>query len=264
MQHGDPLPYLPDDVHVMLDQQHRVRLRDLADELRGLVLAVFGHAGGRLVEQQQLRIGSDQHAELEPLPFAVRQRVGRIGSLVGQFHKLEDFPDAVALRSAQPLEQRGENPAPPLQRHHDVVEHRQRLVHVRHLKLAADAGLKNVVGRPTRDVAAGKVDRARSWLELAGDHANQRRLAGTVRAEQHAQLVLLDAEVEIVDDGEARHARGEAFDFEKVGHPACFLISPRAAAPAPSILNAPARLPAAARRAANRAGGRAPADPNPP
>src|SRR5580658_6759543 len=78
------------------------------------------------------------------------------------------------------------------------------------------------------------MDRAGSRLELAGDHTNERGLAGAVGAEQNAQLIFLDAEIQVIDDGEARHARGEAFDFEKVGHRACVLISSRAVAPVAS------------------------------
>ena len=55
-----------------------------------------------------------------------------------------------------------------------------------------------------------------NWPVIMGD---QRRLARAVGAEEDAQLVLLDAEVEVVEDGEARHPRGEALDFQKVRHP---------------------------------------------
>ena len=93
---------LPDDVHVVLDQEHRVVLRDPLNELGGPPLAFLGHAGRRLIQQQQLRIGGDQHAELEPLPLAVRERVGGVIGLVGKLDELEDLPDAVVSSPASP------------------------------------------------------------------------------------------------------------------------------------------------------------------
>ena len=60
-----------------------------------------------------------------------------------------------------------------------------------------------------------KTDLAGSRLELAGDHGDQRGLAGAVGPEQHAQLVLLDAEIEIVEDRVARDGGRQARDLEK-------------------------------------------------
>ena len=89
-------------MHVVLDQQHRVILGDALDEIGGAPLALFGHPRRRLVEQQELRVGRDQHADFEPLPLAMRKRVGRIVGLVGEFDEFEDLPDALVLLPASP------------------------------------------------------------------------------------------------------------------------------------------------------------------
>ena len=87
------------------------------------------------------------------------------------------------------------------------------------MKLAADADLEDLVGSPVGNVMAGKMNGAGDRLELAGYHTDERGLAGAIRAEQNAQLILLDAEIQIVEDRKARNSRGQAFDFEEVSHP---------------------------------------------
>ena len=58
--------------------------------------------GDRLVDQQQLRVLHQQHADLEPLLLAVRQRAARASSRCSrQADDLEHLVDAVALRRRQ-------------------------------------------------------------------------------------------------------------------------------------------------------------------
>ena len=86
----------------MLDQQHGVILGDALDQFGGPPLALLGHAGRRLVEQQKLGLGGDQHADLEPLPLAVRKRVDGIVRPVRELDELENLPDAIVLLRASP------------------------------------------------------------------------------------------------------------------------------------------------------------------
>ena len=65
-------------------------------------------------------------------------------------------------------------------------------------------------GRPSGDVLAVEEDLARGRLELAGDHGDQRGLAGAVGTEQDAQLVLFDAEIEIVQNRVAGNGRRQS------------------------------------------------------
>ena len=48
------------------------------DELAGVQALLLGHAGDRLVEQQQPRALDEHHRDLEPLLLAVRQRAGGV------------------------------------------------------------------------------------------------------------------------------------------------------------------------------------------
>ncbi len=62
--------------HVVLDHDHGAVAVDLLQQLGGLPRLGVGHAGDRLVDQQQLRLLRQQHADLEPLLLAVRQAAG--------------------------------------------------------------------------------------------------------------------------------------------------------------------------------------------
>ena len=78
VEHGDALADAHDDLHVVLDEQHRdaeffLRKTDQVHELdffRGI------HAGGGLVEQEQLRAGGEGTHDFEPALIAVAETVG--------------------------------------------------------------------------------------------------------------------------------------------------------------------------------------------
>jgi len=68
---GDPL----DDVHVVLDDENGVTaiLAQLGDQLGDLVRLDRVHPRGRLVQQQQARVGRHRTGDLEPPPVRVRE-----------------------------------------------------------------------------------------------------------------------------------------------------------------------------------------------
>ena len=69
---------------------------DVAQQIGGIGGFLVGHAGGRLVDQQELRLLRQQHADLEPLLLAV-----------GQFGRL-----AMALAREADALQQGVDPLP--------------------------------------------------------------------------------------------------------------------------------------------------------
>ena len=73
VQHGDPGAEAAHKRHVVLDDDDRAVLREIEDQLGGLLGLAVGHAGDRLVEQQQRAVVDQQHADLEPLLLAVAQ-----------------------------------------------------------------------------------------------------------------------------------------------------------------------------------------------
>jgi hypothetical protein len=65
-----------DDGQIVLDHQHRAALRRLADELGDAADVLAAHAGGRLVEQQNLRIERQRRGDLQRALAAIGQIAG--------------------------------------------------------------------------------------------------------------------------------------------------------------------------------------------
>src|SRR5438093_651830 len=79
---GYPLGNLTNESHVVLDDKQGVLAGHGHEELAGLFRLTRGHAGDRLVDQEQLGVLEHDHAELEPLFFAVSQQAGDVVGFV--------------------------------------------------------------------------------------------------------------------------------------------------------------------------------------
>ena len=75
---------------------------DFLQKLGGLVGLDVGHAGDRLVDQQQFRVLRQQHADLEPLLLAVRQASGQPIARVVQADGFQHPLDALGSRHWSP------------------------------------------------------------------------------------------------------------------------------------------------------------------
>ena len=84
----------PHELHVVLDDDHRVPPRERQQQLAGALGLLRGHARDRLVHQQQLRLLHQQHADLEPLLLAVGEGAGRGPAFRRQPGGLERLVDA--------------------------------------------------------------------------------------------------------------------------------------------------------------------------
>src|SRR5438067_339772 len=67
MEHRHLTRDLPHELHVVLDDEHRPVRGDRLEQRAGPLRLLVGHAGNRLVDQQELRILRDHHPDLEPL-----------------------------------------------------------------------------------------------------------------------------------------------------------------------------------------------------
>jgi hypothetical protein len=87
VQHGHllaALGQLVDELHVVFHHHQRMLAFQRQEQL-GRALGLFvGHAGHRFVQQQQLRVLHQQHADLQPLLLAVAQQAGGALGLVLQ------------------------------------------------------------------------------------------------------------------------------------------------------------------------------------
>jgi hypothetical protein len=112
----------------------------------------IGHAGHRLVDQKQLRLLRQKHADLQPLLLAVREIGGQIVARASA-HGRENLVDARLVLRGQAIEQRRKHAALAVQRQFDIVPDRMAFEHRRLLELAADAELGDI-----RLVLFGQVD----------------------------------------------------------------------------------------------------------
>ena len=215
MQHRDLVGDVLDEFHVVLDHQHRAVLDDLVQQLRGLDALADTHAGDRLVEHQEVRVLNQQHADLQPLLLAVAEQFRRHVETVLQEDHLGDFLDAVA-HDGVALERQGAEHAPAAREGNlEILEHREVVIDRRGLEFAPDARLHDLVLLHLREVLVTKMDRTRRRLGLAADQIEHGGFAGTVGADDDADLVLLDIEGQVVDRLEAVERHGQSLDREQ-------------------------------------------------
>ena len=123
----------------MLDDHDRMSPRNVADQFGGGEGFGVGHAGDRLVDQQQLRVVRQQHADLEPLLLAVRKGAGDPGAMVLETRSDEDQVDGCPDIRLLTGEEGRIDAARRFGREQKIVLDRVRLEHRRLLELAADA-----------------------------------------------------------------------------------------------------------------------------
>ena len=175
----------------------------------------------RLVEQQQIRIAAEHPRERRARQLAARERVEQaVEVLLAEAEAARDRADALAPRvTARVLEPRLRLRVA-AHRLRGVLARRHRLLELPQLLLDRDeiggAGEDVVAQRqPALQRGALVVERdaralrerelAAVHLALAGEHAQQRRLAGAVRPGQRDALAALDLEGDAVE----KHVSGE-------------------------------------------------------
>src|SRR3989344_5976182 len=223
VQHGDLLlagggalrGQLVDELHVVLDHHQRVRAFERQKKLGGALGFFVGHAGHGLVEQQQLGVLHQQHADLEPLLLAVRKQAGRALGLVLEVDELQHGANAVELLATELEEHRGARTAVGLERELQVLEHAQVLEDGRLLKLAADADLGDLVLALFQQVD-GRAEEGRATVRpgLAGDDVHHRGLARAIGADDAAHLAHGDVQAQLVERLETIEADLDVVEVE--------------------------------------------------
>ena len=165
-------------------------------------------AGGRLVEEQQLRLVEQTRGEREPLLPAARQRTGELSRARGEAEPLEPFADprlAVAHRV---------DPGDEL----EVLGDREVLVQAELLRHVPDAPLD--LGRGGADVEAERRAGALVGCQQPAQHPDRGRLAAAVRAEKAHDPAPGHREIDVVHDCTPAIALGKAahLDRGRSGH----------------------------------------------
>ena len=157
------------------------------------------------VEEQQFRLVQHACGEREALLPAARQLPGELVAASLEAHALEDRPDRLPS-IAHLVDARDEV---------EILEHREVLVKAEALRHVADLTTNFV--RLADDVVAQAVAGARVRFEQPAQHADRRRLATAVGAEESADLALGDLQAEAFDDLQAAETLGEIGDVDDVG-----------------------------------------------
>src|SRR3954453_185562 len=212
----DPVADAHDDAHVMFDEQDRqAHLRpELPDEVGHLARLAVVHAGRRFVQEEELRTGRQCARDLQPTLVAIGQvPCPPLRSLVEidhleQVHRFRDRSLLLAehLRGSEdripPMAAEVDVEADPdvVQDGHgakepDVLEgtpdaHRGHFVWLLGAHLAPGFGRERLTVEG--DVAGGRD-------VVAGDHVEEGRLAGPVRADERHDRSTRDIEVDVVD-----------------------------------------------------------------
>ena len=218
MQNGDAVRQLHDHLHVVLDDQDGEILGDAAHQLHGVVRFRGAHAGGRLIEAQQLRLGGERDADLEVALLAVREIGGQLIGLVEQAHGLQHgfgLADDVVI-VAVVLEHAPAVP-PRLRGDAHVLERGGIGEDVGDLVGAGDALLRDAIGRQPGDVLAVEDDATGGRTQHAGQAIEEGALARPVGADDGADLAALDFEVDVVERGQTTEADGQAFRTQHRG-----------------------------------------------
>ena len=221
VEDGDPVADAHDDPHVVLDEQDgQAELGSQPADEVGQVARLLGvHAGGRLVEQQELRTRGQRSRDLQPALVAVGQvAASTAGARPSRPTNSSSScrPRSRPLSSARCARRRRIASHQRLRRwtcmaDEDVVEGRHRPEQADVLERPADAERRHLV-RLTRadlaalrrhDVVAVERDLAARRHVGAGDHVEERRLAGAVRPDQRDDAATRDVEVDRVDRDQA-------------------------------------------------------------
>ena len=160
----------------------------LADEVGQLAGLLGVHAGGRLVEQQQLRLGGQGAGDLEAALVAVRQVAGERLRAPVEADELEQLHGLVVRLGLLALDATAAAGSPPNQRplsrwwrptstfSSAVMLPNSRMF----WKVRADAEPDDLVGLAPGQLRAVERDLTLGRDVQAGDHVEERRLAGAV------------------------------------------------------------------------------------
>src|SRR5258708_4613688 len=211
-----------DDIHVVLDEQHRDLLRAyrLHDHVHQPELLVRRHARGGFVEQQDLRLYRHGHGNVEQLAHTLGQHAGRLVAIAGEIEALQYRVHRLAgvagmATRIRPLPAAGGHDADADQQ---VLMHRQCVEQLRDLKRTADAEPRDLARRQRRNVTASEGDAAGTGLQVTGDHVDERGLACAVAADQSHHTVPFDGDVDVGRRGDRAESFVEATCFEYGSH----------------------------------------------
>ncbi len=223
IEDDDPIGYVHHHAHVVLDQHNRgaVLLVDIENEPAHVLLFLHVHAGHRLVEQQQRRLGGQCAGKLDTLLQSVRQapyrRLPDVLDLEEIDHLLHLRPLRHLLTPSAPdpyrlLDEAGLHLE--VAAGHDVVQHRHALEERDVLERAGDAVGRGVVRAHFAAHPAAECDLALLRAIDAVDHVEHGALARPVGADDRAHLVRANVEADVGERLDAPERKRDVLELE--------------------------------------------------
>ena len=197
----------------------------IKDKAAHVLFLLDVHAGHRLVQQKDRRLGRQGAGQLHPFLQAIGQAAHRrladrldfkeVDDLLHDLPVLDLFPLGLALPDR--LRQQARFHLPDAARH-DVVEHGHPLEQGNVLESPRDTLLRHLVGLHLRALLALVEHLALLRVVEAADHVQHARLARAVRPDDRPDLALADVEADILDRHHAAKAQRDVLHLHH--HPA--------------------------------------------
>ena len=210
-QHGDPVGHLGHLVQLVADEDDRLALgRQATDDREQLAGLLWGEDGGRLVEHEDVGVAVEGLEDLDPLLLTDRDVLDPGLRIDREPEPLGDLANAVVgLAEIEQCLGVGR-----LGREDDVLRHRHHRDQHEVLMHHPHAGLDRGARRAELHRLAGDHDLALVGVVQPVEDVHQRRLAGTVLAEQRVDLALPQVEVDVVVRDDARKALRDVAHLE--------------------------------------------------
>ena len=196
VQHRHLLGGLSDEFHVVLNDEDGVILRHALQELGRFFTFLAGHTSDRLIEQQQGRILSHDHADLQPLQLTMRQRPRPMMRLLQQAESLQDGTNLIDLRGSQRAQQRRPERPTLGQGERKIFKQSQLFEHRGRLEFTPDAKRRDLIGLERTQVGrVAENDPSCIGLDLAADDVEQSGFASAVRSNQGAEFAAIHVQI---------------------------------------------------------------------
>ena len=208
-EHGDPVGERLDLREEVADQHHPYPLRrQAADDPPELLLLAGGQRRRRFVEDDEGDVAAERPDDLDDLLVGHRQLADRAAEVNGHLGKpARDQRRRPGAQGAAADDAAGEAR---LVAEEDVVGAGQRRDEAALLADEGDAADEGVARAGERDRRAADLDGAGGRLEAAAEHADQRRLAGTVLADDPVDLVGAEGDGDVAERARPGELLGDA------------------------------------------------------